>query len=654
MSEAAPVVLCVDDNPVNLRLLSEMLADTGYTLLMARSGARALEVARRRCPTLVLLDIKMPEMDGFEVCRRLKSDPDTSSAAVIFLSALRDAASKVKGLEVGAVDFVSKPFEVEEVLARVRTHLRIKALEQQLARRNAELQHELAVAQELLRDARERVDSALLGDSELAVALRNHVERAARQLGPTLLVGPPGTGEEAVARAIHHQSSRSARPLLVVHGLEVERDPRVLDARFELARGGTLFVPRAILVPEARLERLLAEAVEADVHLIVHHVGRSWALPTQLRSGCAYHVALPELADRLADLPVIADRLVARRAEQLGRSAPRVSEASLRRLSQAAWPGNFAELGSVLECALMVCEGDVLEVDEALLEGGIRVGDYLLREKLGQGGMGEVWVGKHRLLDREAAVKLIRAEVADPDAARRRFEREARVIAALESPNTVRLYDFGMTVDGAFYYVMERLRGLDLGALVAREGPLSPARAVYLVEQAAASLAEAHDAGLVHCDIKPENLFVCSAGAENDVLKVLDFGIVRTVDDHRVGELAGTPAFLSPEQAQGDSLDGRADLYALGCVLFFTVTGEPVFPSTGVKVILDHLGTEPRRVRELRPEVPAALDALVHELLAKRPSDRPADAETLRRRLRALPLPTWVPRRGKRPSLPPS
>jgi len=643
MTDAAPVVLCVDDNPVNLRLLSEMLADTGYTLLMARSGARALDVARRRAPTLVLLDIKMPEMDGFEVCRRLKADPATAGAAVIFLSALRDAGSKVRGLEVGAVDFVSKPFEVDEVLARVRTHLRLKALERELERRNAELSHELRVAQELLRDARERVDSALLGTSEGAVSLRRQVADAAHQLGPTLLVGPPGAGEEAVARAIHHQSARSARPLITVHGLEVQRTAEVLASRLDLARGGTLFVPRAILLPEAQLQGLLAEAQALDVHVIVHHVGRSWAVPSVFRAGCAYQIALPELADRVEDLPVIAERLLSRRAEQLGRRAPTLSEVSLQRLSRCAWQGNLAELGSVLECALMVSSGDVLEVDEALLEGGARVGDYLLRERIGVGGMGEVWVGHHRLLEREAAVKLIRAEVANPEAARRRFDREARVIAQLESPNTVRLYDFGMTDDGAFYYVMERLRGLDLGALVERDGPLAPSRAVYLVEQAAASLAEAHEAGLVHCDIKPENLFVCSAGAEHDVLKVLDFGIVRTVDEAG-GELSGTPAFLSPEQAQGEHLDGRADLYALGGVLFLALTGEPVFPSTGVKVILDHLSTPPRRVRSLRPDVPQPLCDLVDALLAKRPADRPSDAEALRRRLRGLPLSPWVPR----------
>lgn len=642
MASAAPVLLCVDDNPTNLRLLSQMLGETGYTLLMARSGARAIEIAQRRRPDLVLLDIKMPEMDGFEVCRRLKADRRTSGAAVIFLSALRDAGSKVRGLEVGAVDFVSKPFEVEEVLARVRTHLRLKALERDLAERNRELEHELRVAQELLRDARERVDTALLGDSPAARILRGHVDRAARQSGPTLLVGAPGTGEEAVARAIHHRSARSARPMLVVHGFEVQRDPAQLAMRQELSRGGTLFVTRAELLDDAVLADLLAAAPALDMHLIVHRVGRSYAVPPVLRAGCAYQVPLPSLAHRLDDLPVLAARLLQRRAEQLGRPVPRLPEAALARLRAASWPGNLHELGSVLETALMVSHGEELQVDEALLEGGARVGDYLLRERLGMGGMGEVWVGRHRLLDREAAIKLIRPEVSDPDAARRRFEREARVIAQLESPHTVRLYDFGVTDDGAFYYVMERLRGDDLGSLVSREGPLAPARAIYLVEQAAASLAEAHAAGLVHCDIKPENLFVGSAGAEHDVLKVLDFGVVRTVDE-REGELSGTPAFLSPEQAEGSHVDGRSDLYALGCVLFLCLTGETVFPSTGVKVILDHLRTEPRSVRALRPEVPEALDRLVARLLAKSPEARPADAEALRRELRSLPVPSWVP-----------
>ena len=236
-----------------------------------------------------------------------------------------------------------------------------------------------------------------------------------------------------------------------------------------------------------------------------------------------------------------------------------------------------------------------------------QLGSYQLVERLGQGGMGEVWRARHRLLARAAAIKLIRtsgsAQAPSAEAVSR-FEREAHVTASLSSPHTVQLYDFGVADDGTFYYVMELLNGLDLETLVRRHGALPVERAIYLLRQACQSLAEAELYGLVHRDIKPANLFVCRYGGEYDFVKVLDFGIAKVTQGEmetgvieltRDNVVRGTPSYIAPEQALGASkIDARADIYSLGCVAYFLLTGEPVFSGeTPLAIAVHHVQTRP-------------------------------------------------------------
>ena len=281
------------------------------------------------------------------------------------------------------------------------------------------------------------------------------------------------------------------------------------------------------------------------------------------------------------------------------------------------------------------------------------LGSYHLVERLGQGGMGEVWRAQHRLLARPAAIKLIRPSLIDKggDAADvlRRFEREAQVTAQLRSPHTVELFDFGVADDGGFYYVMELLDGLDLEALVNRYGPVPAERAIHLLRQVCHSLTEAESKGLVHRDIKPSNIFACRYGGDYDFIKVLDFGIVKLTDTSELdtGVLAtstmllqGTPAFIAPEQAMGTGeLDGRADIYATGCVAYWLLTGQLVFTAdTVVGTIMHHANTAPTPPSQ-RSElpIPPELDALVLACLAKDPADRPQTAGELSRRLAQVP-----------------
>lgn len=279
------------------------------------------------------------------------------------------------------------------------------------------------------------------------------------------------------------------------------------------------------------------------------------------------------------------------------------------------------------------------------------MGSYRLVALLGKGGMGEVWRARHRMLARDAAIKLIQPDMLSGKSGnnavliRRRFEQEARTTASLRSPHTVELYDFGVTKDGVFYYVMELLDGIDLETLVKKFGPQPPARVASIVRQVCRSLADAHSHGMIHRDIKPTNIFVCRMGNEYDFVKVLDFGLVKVLDENETkltldGATTGTPAYMAPEMAMGSSpVDGRTDLYGLGCVAYWLTTGSLVFEEKGATaMMLAHLQKVPMAPSK-RTEagvVPASLDRAIMMCLAKDPAQRPASAEVLARMLESV------------------
>ena len=256
------------------------------------------------------------------------------------------------------------------------------------------------------------------------------------------------------------------------------------------------------------------------------------------------------------------------------------------------------------------------------------------------------------MLARPAAVKLIAPKNLGDDAhaVRIRFEQEAQATALLCSPHTVEVYDFGLSSDGSFYYVMELLDGLDLEQLVRAHGPLPASRAVHILRQTCHSLGEAHAAGLVHRDIKPANIFACRYGSDFDFVKVLDFGLVKKqkiAEDQALtqqGHLVGTPAFLAPEAVRGSELDGRADLYALGCVAYWLLTGSFVFEAANpVEVAAKHLQEEPvPPSKRTEKEIPADLEAVVMNCLQKEPADRPSSAEELAATLSRLDVAAWT------------
>jgi serine/threonine-protein kinase len=327
-------------------------------------------------------------------------------------------------------------------------------------------------------------------------------------------------------------------------------------------------------------------------------------------------------------------------------------------LNTVLWSVLGTTLATIVSRVLYGLRQQVAEASE--------LGQYLLEEKIGGGGMGEVWRARHRLLIRPAAIKLIRqralgAMSGDPELLVRRFEREARATAALTSPHTVQLYDFGVTEDGRLYYVMELLDGLDLDTLVEQHGPLPAERVVHLLRQVCSALQDAHGNGLVHRDIKPANVVVSRAGTTFDFVKVLDFGLVkldrgRDTDRNLVqlsadDSWSGTPGYMAPEVVLGaGETDHRVDLYALGCVAYWLLTGKLVFEGeNAMQVMMQHVQAQPKRPshRVDRP-IPAPLEDLVMQCLEKDPDHRPASADVMRERLDAVPLTSvWTAERAE-------
>jgi len=272
-----------------------------------------------------------------------------------------------------------------------------------------------------------------------------------------------------------------------------------------------------------------------------------------------------------------------------------------------------------------------------------RLGQYTLGEKLGEGGMGIVYRAEHEMLRRPTAIKLLPPGRAGEESLKR-FEREVQQTARLTNPHTVSIYDFGRTPDGLFYYVMEYLDGLDLEDLVKESGPLAPGRAVRVLRQSCAALAEAHGIGLIHRDIKPANIFLCERGGIPDVVKVLDFGLVREISSSNDPRLTaedvihGTPQYLAPEAIRNaDSIDARSDLYALGAVGYFLLTGTPVFTGkSALEHIHHHLQTQPEPPsKRLGRPLPPKLEAVILSCLEKDPDRRPESARALAEALKA-------------------
>ncbi len=373
------------------------------------------------------------------------------------------------------------------------------------------------------------------------------------------------------------------------------------------------------------------------VFLLAHavHVPSTWQWTALLATA----MSVPLLLGTWAILTPLDPRLVAASAEAEG-SVQR-SAASIIGIGMASVVTWWLVIATTAASASAVIYGLRREVREAR-----QLGQYTIEGKLGEGGMAVVYRANHRMLRRPTAVKIFLPEKVG-ERGLERFEREVRATARLAHPNTVTIFDYGRTADGLFYYAMELLDGASLAEVVELSGPLPPGRVIHILYQIAGALAEAHELGIVHRDIKPANVMLTQQGGAADVAKVVDFGLVKTLDgldgredagDTAENSVVGTPQFMAPEVILGLDQDSPArDLYALGCVGYYLLTGTQVFDgATAVDVCAQHLKVEPEPPsKRLGAPVPPDLEALVLALLAKKPEGRPDSASALRRKLEA-------------------
>ena len=435
---AAPEeILVVDDTPANLRLLSDLLTQHGYRVRPATDGALALKSVAARNPDLILLDVSMPGMDGYEVCRRLKADEKSSRIPVIFISAFGDTRQKVTGFEAGGLDYITKPFEAEEVLARVRTHLRVRQAEEAL--RNAhntlelrvqERTAELQASNQALRESEEKARRAfeeievlksqlelhntylqeevvqakafgdLVGQSSGLRQVVSQIDVVAPTEANVLILGETGTGKELVAHEVHRRSGRKDKPLVRVNCASIPRElfeseffghvrgsftGAIKDraGRFETAEGGTIFLDEVGEIPldvqnkllrvlqEKRYERVGDDRTRrADVRIVAatNRDLKKAAAAGKFREDLYYRlnvfpIQVAPLRERVDDIPLLAQHFVELSARELKCAKPRLTRAAVTRLQSYDWPGNVRELRNVVERAVILARGGVLDFD---------------------------------------------------------------------------------------------------------------------------------------------------------------------------------------------------------------------------------------------------------------------------------------------------
>ncbi|HEX6019520.1 MAG TPA: sigma-54 dependent transcriptional regulator [Burkholderiaceae bacterium] len=391
MRPEAATVLIVDDQPLNIDLLEQELAVAGYRTVAARSGEQAIALARREVPELILLDVMMPGLDGYETCARLKADELTRAIPVIFLTALKEAFEKVRAFGLGAVDYVTKPFEAEELLARVGVHVALKR-EIEAHRRSK------ATIRVLVEQARDDAEGALIGPSAALARVREQIAQVAATDSTVLVSGETGTGKELVARALHERSARRHRPLDKLNCAALPRELVESElfghekgaftgalaqrrGRFELADGGTLLLDEVGELPpeaQAKLLRVLQErefervggtrSLRVDVRLVAatNRDLQAEVAAGRFRADLYYRlnvfpIALPPLRERRDDIMPLLEHATQRLAHRLGREASGIAPSFVAAAAAYDWPGNVRELENVVERALIVSRGGLLE-----------------------------------------------------------------------------------------------------------------------------------------------------------------------------------------------------------------------------------------------------------------------------------------------------
>ena len=578
-------ILVVDDNELNRDLLTRRLERSGHEARAVDSGQEALEQVAARRFDLVLLDIMMPDMDGFQVLEALRRDHSMANLPVIMATARTASDDLVRAMDMGANDYVTKPLDMPVVLARIASQLSLKEAREQVEQLNA------------------RVAEAHAEIYRLAGA-----------------AATPEGWAPRIAPQVAHAVGAGAITVWLLEGEElraVAGQSSAPPAREDLARlartGQRLWVEPELLVPVAGLSRRLQGAIQ-----VADPPPRSGKTELQLLDSFGRQLGeLMEQQELQRELATARDRRDRAREQLLARGidllqvCPRCSRCYSQEHEQCDHDG--AVLRSLQVLPLCVADR------------------YELTSLVGQGGMGLVFRARDLRLERDVALKVLKSELFNNQQVRARFEREAQLAARVDHEGVVNVHDYGSLPDGSRFQVLELLRGSTLARMIADWGVGTPQQVARLLRQGAAGLGAAHRMGLLHRDIKPDNIFLTHA-AGGFQAKLLDFGMAKEMDqDTRLtspGSLLGTPRYMSPEQARVGDLDARSDIYSLASVLYLALSGKDVVGGESfIQALLQLLSDDAPPLSSILPDVPGEVDLAFSVALAREPMDRPTDVE---------------------------
>lgn len=576
-----PAILVVDDNELNRQILVERLTDRGYLIREAADGADALDILQRERFDLVVLDIMMPGLDGITVLQRIRANHSITELPVIMATARGERSDIVEALTKGANDYVVKPLDFAVATARIETQLALKRANDEIRRLNERIAHLTESSHEAMRD---------IGSWSAGVAQQLADEIGVDAVDVWLLDGPQlwsPHGSEAEPPALEDLAMLTQKKMWT-------RDGATMFAITGLS--GDIY--GAVV---ATGKRVWQEAEQRMLSTFARQLGGALELQT-VRN---------ELAAANA-------RVEARRQEMIERGVDILQMCP--------------NCGRCYDQKTKRCTRDGWALDAPrLLPYRVR-NRYRFVRAISSGGMSTLFEAFDESLDRAVALKLIKPEHFHDPAMRSRFEQEARAVARIDHPGVVAIFDSGDIDESTLFFVMELLRGMNLGQALRRFGRGAPRQVASLARQLGAAVAAAHRAGFIHRDIKPDNIFLTDT-ADGFRLKLLDFGITKPIafDPHvtQTGTFIGTPAYMSPEQLRGGKVDVRADIYSLGAVIYEALSGARVAPDKlpSGAYIEEMLAHVPKALSAV-VNVPAELEALIGSALAKDAALRPTDAET--------------------------
>lgn len=582
---AAPTtgrILVVDDEASNRDLLTRRLEARSFATSSAANGAEALSMIARESFDLVLLDVMMPDMSGLMVLRELRKQHEPADLPVIMATARDGSEDMVRALEAGANDYVTKPLDLAVVLARVGTQLMLKSARDRVR----ELDQRLAVAQE-------RVARMAGPESRGIEDVIAWSEQVTHEIGEAI-------GHQRVSMFLYERETL----VRVAGGAPIPAADEMADVARGLlvARGQQSLVP--LQGPSGELFGCLSIASAA----LVAEAAKRLVINVARQLGAAL-----ELRKTRRALAEAAERRRATRQEMLDRGIELLHMCPLCSRCYAH--------------TLMHCEKDQATLVSPPTFPYKVAGRYRLRRKVGEGGMGMVFMAHDERLERHVALKVIRADLFDNEKMRQRFEREARSVASIDHPGVISIFDSGELEDGSLFIVMEWLDGVDLAHVLDHCGAGRPDQVAQLLRETSSALGAAHGLGIVHRDIKPANIFLVRH-QDGFRAKLLDFGVAKEMSRDtgltETGSMVGTPLYMSPEQLLSRTVDVRSDLYSLAVVIFQALTGQRIVEGREfASILLEVVQREAPKLSEILPGVPGHVDESFARAFAKDPGRRP-------------------------------